>query len=301
MIYQRTLNKEFVFEGKGLHSGKYSKMIIKPAPADTGVLFHRVDLGDNAKVGALVSNVSNTARSTTISKDGVSVMTIEHLLSALYGMGIDNAIVEIDNVEVPILDGSASFYVKAFKGNIVEHDRKRNYITLTETLEVKDEDSGSWIKAEPADEQSFDITVDFNSKILGIQKSHWDMSTDYASEIGVCRTFVFFHELENLFNNNLIKGGDIDNAIVIVENPVSRESLDRVTTLLDKPFVSVNKSGYLDHITLHHPDECGRHKMLDIIGDLALVGSYVKAKFTAFKPGHKINTMMARKIFDIKQ
>ncbi len=294
---QKTLNLEHEFRGKGLHTGKVARMVLKPAGENTGIVFHRIDLGDDAFVPAVAENVSSTARSTTISSGEASVSTIEHLMSALFGMGVDNAIIEIDNVEVPILDGSARPYVEALaEDGLKVQDAGKKFITLPCEVEVRDEASGSFIKAVPYDDPSIDLTVDFGSKVLGVQDAHWDCSTDYSVQIAPCRTFVFFHEIEYLFNNNLVKGGDVDNAIVIVEHPVSREQVDTLASLFNVPSLDINEDGYLNNIRLHFPDECGRHKLLDLLGDLSLAGGVVKAKVTAFKPGHSINTRMAQAI-----
>lgn len=295
---QKTLASEHSFEGKGLHTGKYSHMTVKPAPAGTGIVFRRVDLGEGATVAALASNVSSTARSTTISNGEVSVSTIEHLMSSFCGMGIDNAYVDIDNVEVPILDGSARAYVDAFREDgLVTLDVDREYVRIPEEILVSDEKSGSWIRITPSDVPSFDITVDFGSKVLGVQTAHWDEGTEYALELGPCRTFVFFHEIEFLFQNNLVRGGDVDNAIVIVEHPVSDDQLKRLSALFNVPELSVSE-GYLNNLTLRFPNECGRHKMMDMIGDLMLCGGVLSAKVTAYKPGHGINTRAAKAVLD---
>ena len=293
---QHTIKKACEFQGKGLHTGKIADMTIKPAPVNTGIVFVRKDIGTEAFVPALAENVSSTARSTTISCGEISVSTIEHVMSALTGMGIDNAIIELNNVEVPILDGSALQYVKAFAGNIEEQDADRVFITIPDEIELKDEKSGSWVKITPADKPSFDITADFNSHVLGVQEASWDLSKNYAEEIGPCRTFVFFHEVEFLLANNLVKGGDVDNAIVIVEHPVTDEQISRMAELFNQPKLGVSESGYLSNLTLHFPNECGRHKLLDMIGDMRLAGGYLNAKVTAFKPGHTINTNTAKAV-----
>ena len=293
---QHTIKKACEFHGKGLHTGKIADMTIKPAPVNTGIVFVRKDIGTEAFVPALAENVSSTARSTTISCGEISVSTIEHVMSALTGMGIDNAIIELNNVEVPILDGSALQYVKAFAGNIEEQDADRVFITIPDEIELKDEKSGSWVKITHADKPSFYITADFNSHVLGVQEASWDISKNYAEEIGPCRTFVFFHEVEFLLANNLVKGGDVDNAIVIVEHPVTDEQISRMAELFNQPKLGVSESGYLSNLTLHFPNECGRHKLLDMIGDMRLAGGYLNAKVTAFKPGHTINTNTAKAV-----
>ncbi len=293
---QYTLKSACHFSGKGLHTGRIAEMTVMPAPENTGIVFLRKDIGDEAYVKALAENVSSTARSTTISEGEISISTIEHIMSALTGMGIDNAIVELDNVEVPILDGSALPYVNAFTGNTVEQSAERKYIDIPEEVEIKDEKTGSWVKVTPADKPSYDITADFNSHVLGVQEANWDLSMDYAHEIGPCRTFVFFHEVEFLLANNLVKGGDVDNAIVIVEHPVTDEQLDRMAKLFNQPRLGVSESGYLSNLKLHFPNECGRHKLLDMIGDMRLAGGYLNAAVTAFKPGHTINTNTAKAV-----
>lgn len=297
MVQQHTVRKDFRFEGKGLHSGKVATMTIKPAPVDYGIRFVRTDISSDAVVEAIAGNVSNTARSTTITKDGISVITVEHVMSALTGMGIDNARIEIDNVEVPILDGSAKPYIDAiWKNGIVEQDAPRKYLELNETFEIKNDETGAYLRIEPADEPSYNLTIDFNSRILGVQDAHWDRSVTYAEEIGICRTFVFFHEIEFLFKNNLIKGGDVDNAIVIVEHPVTDDQLEHMSKLFNVPFLGISDEGYLNNLQLRFPNECARHKLLDLIGDLRLAGGFLKARITAYKSGHSINTRAAREL-----
>lgn len=271
-------------------------MTVSPAPADTGIVFKRTDIGQDALVEALAENVSSTARSTTISKGNASVSTIEHILSALTGMGVDNALIEIDNVEVPILDGSAKPYIEAiWKDGFQEQDAPRKYIELNETVEVVNE-KGSVVRLEPAEDFSYDIKIDFNSRVLGVQHAQWDSSVVYPEEIGVCRTFVFFHEIEFLFNNGLVKGGDVDNAIVIVEHPVTKEQVDNMSRLFNVPSLEVREDGYLSNLQLRFTNECARHKLLDLIGDLRLCGGFLKAKITAEKAGHGINTTAARQV-----
>lgn len=297
MQLQQTVKKCYSFEGKGLHTGRIAKMTIKPAPADTGLRFRRTDLGEGAFVDALAEYVSNTARSTTISKGEVSVSTIEHVLSALTGMGVDNAIIDIDNVEVPILDGSAKPYIDAiWKDGFETQDAPRRYIEIKDTIEIRNDEKGSVVRIEPADEFSYEIQIDFNSKVLGVQNARWDDTVIYPEEIGTCRTFVFFHELEFLFNNGLVKGGDVDNAIVIVEHPVTDEQVERMSKIFAVPALKVREDGYLSNLVLRFPNECARHKLLDLIGDLRLAGGFLKAKVTAAKAGHGINTTAAKQV-----
>ena len=297
MQFQHTVRKNYSFEGKGLHTGKVATMVVMPAPVDTGLVFRRVDLDGCPEVEALAENVSNTARSTTISKGEASVSTIEHILSALTGLGVDNAYIEIDNVEVPILDGSAKPYIDAmWADGFEQQDAPRRYIELKETIEVRYDDKGSLVRIEPAEEFSYDIMVDFNSKVLGVQHAVWNPSVVYAKEVGVCRTFVFFHEIEFLFKNGLVKGGDVDNAIVIVEHPVTKEQVQNMSELFNIPALEVREDGYLSNLVLRFPNECARHKLLDLIGDLRLAGGFLRAKVTAEKSGHGINTTAAKKI-----
>ena len=297
MQLQQTVKKSYSFEGKGLHTGRVAKMTINPAPADTGIRFRRTDLGEDAYIDALAENVSSTARSTTISCGDASVSTIEHVMSALTGMGVDNAIIDIDNIEVPILDGSAKPYVDAiWPDGFQQQDAPRRYVELTETVEIRNDEKGSVVRIEPAEEFSYDIKVDFNSRVLGVQNAHWDSSVVYPEEIGICRTFVFFHEIEFLYNNNLVKGGDVDNAIVIVEHPVTDEQVARMSQLFNVPALKVREDGYLSNLVLRFPNECARHKLLDLIGDLRLCGGFLKAKVTAEKAGHGINTAAAKAV-----
>lgn len=267
---QHTLKNTYCFEGKGLHTGVYTHMKLLPAPAGTGIRFCRTDLPGAPVVEALAQNVSNTARSTTISSGEAKAVTIEHVMSCLTGLGVDNALVEMDNAEVPILDGSARLYVEAIGADGLEDQGvPRVFIDIPQALEISDPRSGSWIRIEPADAPSADITVDFKSPVLGVQKAHWDLGTDYAREIGICRTFCFYREIEGLLKNNLIKGGDLDNALVITDD------------------------GYMGNQP-HFQDECGRHKLLDLLGDLRLAGGWLNAHITAFKPGHTLNTQAAK-------
>ena len=292
---QKTLKRAYGFEGKGLHTGTFSHVCIKPAPEDSGIRFVRTDLG--VEIPALAGNVTNTARCTLIAKGDASVSTIEHLMSAFTGMGVDNALVEIDNVEVPILDGSARFYAAAIAADgLAGQAAERRYLGLSETVEVRHEPSGSWVKVEPADHFSCECTSDFGSRVLGVQSAFWDESTDYLTQIAPCRTFVFFHEVQYLASKGLVKGGDVDNAIVVVEHPVPEEVISDMAEQIGRPSIRVTPQGYLNNISLNFPDECGRHKLLDLIGDIRLAGGYPLAKVTAYKPGHTINNAAARAV-----
>lgn len=290
---QQTLKREYSFEGRGLHTGKYAHMTICPAPENYGLRFFRIDAG--VEIPAIATKVSRTDRSTTISEGEHSVVTIEHLLSALTGLGVDNARIELDNEEVPILDGSAETYVRTIAPDGLKvQNAERKYIEIPEVIELKDDRTGSWVRIEPSDVMSFEVTVDFNSKVLGVQTAQWSEGSDYAGQVAPCRTFCFFHELEALAAHGLIRGGDVDNAIVVVEHPVTREQLDNMSRIFGQPRLSVKEDGYLSNINLHFPNECGRHKLLDLIGDMRLLGGFPKAHVSAYKPGHKINSNAAK-------
>ena len=297
---QQTLSRSFTFGGKGLHTGNIAKMTVNPAPEDYGIRFRRTDMAEDAFIEAVAENVSATTRSTTLTENGASVMTVEHLLSALTGMGIDNALIDIDNCEVPILDGSAKPYIDAiWKDGIVAQKAERKYIEIEKELVITSEKTGSSVVITPSDTLSYSVEIDFNSKVLGLQTAEWNPSTVYAEEIGTCRTFVFFHEIEYLFNNNLIKGGDVDNAIVIVENPVPDEQLQRLSEVFNVPALQRCDNGYLNNLELRFPNECARHKLLDLIGDLRLAGGFLKANIRAVRPGHTINTNAAKALREL--
>ncbi|MGD2033721.1 MAG: bifunctional UDP-3-O-[3-hydroxymyristoyl] N-acetylglucosamine deacetylase/3-hydroxyacyl-ACP dehydratase, partial [Bacteroidales bacterium] len=295
MEKQKTISKKISLKGKGLHSGQEVELTFKPAKPDTGYIFRRIDLDNTPELRAIAENVINTARGTTIQENGAQVMTIEHVCAALSGCRIDNVIIEINSPEVPILDGSAKYYVKAIKeAGIVEQESERVYYTLKEKVEFVDEKNGVKILAYPDDHFSVDVHIDFNSKILGCQFAAIDGIDEFEKKISACKTFVFLHELEALAASNLIKGGDLDNALVIVDKQMSKEQLDRLTELFNKPKVEVLPEGYLNNTELSFQNEPARHKLLDVIGDLSLVGMPLKAKIIAYKPGHHANTELAK-------
>jgi UDP-3-O-[3-hydroxymyristoyl] N-acetylglucosamine deacetylase/3-hydroxyacyl-[acyl-carrier-protein] dehydratase len=270
-------------------------MTVSPAPENHGLKFQRTDLEGQPILEALADYVTTTSRGTTLEKGEMKISTIEHILSALNGMGIDNALISIDAPEAPILDGSAGPYAVTFlKDGLKEQERARNYFKITEKVYYKDEKSGAEITILPDESFSVDLMIDFNSKVLGHQYARFGTDTDYAKEIAPCRTFVFFHELEPLFKNNLIKGGDLQNAIVIVENPVPQEELDRLADIFHTEKLERVPSGYLNHLELRFSNECARHKLLDVIGDFALIGFPIKGKIIASKSGHQINTTVAK-------
>lgn len=293
---QNTLRREYKFEGKGLHTGLKVSMTLAPAPVNTGIVFVRKDIGDDARVEALVDYVTQTQRGTTLENGQASVSTIEHVLSAFVGLGIDNAYIYLDAPEAPIMDGSAKPFVEAIAPDGVQpQDAPRKYYEVKEKISFKDEETGSELTLLPCDDYEIDLTIDYNSKVLGVQSAHYSSeSTDYAAEVAPCRTFCFFHELEFLFKHNLIKGGDLENAIVIAEREVPQDELDKISSLLGVTSVKRVSTGYLNNVDLRFENECARHKLLDVMGDFSLIGYRLKGKVIAVKSGHKINTQMAR-------
>ena len=291
---QKTLKASFTIKGTGLHTGLKVTMNILPAPADTGIVFKRIDIEGEPQIQAIAENVTDTSRSTTVAKGDVKVSTIEHLMAALWSMGVDNAIVEVDGPEVPIMDGSAREYAEKIKSvGLEEQEAFIQYYNVTETIRYTDEEKGVEIVVLPDDEFSVSVHVDYGSDVLGNQYATFDSNTDFAKEIAPCRTFVFLHELELLLGANLIKGGDMDNAIVVVEHNVTEEQIERVRKLFPGRDVEV-KGGYLDNISLRFRNEPARHKLLDILGDFALMGLRIKGKVMATRPGHKANTDTVR-------
>lgn len=290
MKKQRTIQKAIALSGVGLHTGKVVTLTFNPAPENHGHKFQRVDLTGQPLVNADVSRVISTTRGTTIKSDEAQVSTIEHVLSALVGLGIDNVLMGIDGPEVPILDGSAIQFVKALQeAGIEEQEADREYFEITEPISYRDEATGAELMALPHDGFEVITMIDFNSKVLGQQYAQLYSLDDYEKEVAPCRTFVFLHELDNLFSQNLIKGGDLDNAIVIADRPVTQEELDDMATKLGKPSIKVDKEGILNTVQLQFKNEPARHKLLDVIGDISLLGKPIKGKIVATKPGHTAN------------
>jgi len=294
---QRTIASEINIKGKGLHSGKEVSLKIKPAEINYGYRFQRSDIKNKPAVRALAENVVNTSRGTTISENGVEVMTVEHLCAALYGMSIDNVHVELDGPEIPILDGSAKLYIEAIKNSgIIEQEAEKEYFVVKQKMVYREEKKGIEIILYPDDNFSVDVHIDFNSKILGHQFASLNTIDEFENEIAGCKTFVFLHELKALVTNNLIKGGDLDNALVIVDRPMAQKELDHLAELFNKPKVQVLPEGYLNNTERTFQNEAARHKLLDLIGDLALTGMALKGKVIATKPGHHANTELAKEI-----
>jgi UDP-3-O-[3-hydroxymyristoyl] N-acetylglucosamine deacetylase/3-hydroxyacyl-[acyl-carrier-protein] dehydratase len=297
MAKQTTIKKPVSIEGIGLHTGLRSKITFKPAPPNHGFKFVRTDLPDRPVIEADVDLVSETARGTTLSKNGVKVSTTEHALAALAGLEIDNVLMELEGQEVPILDGSSEPFINALKeAGIVEQDAERHYFELKDILTYEDTERKVEMLAVPSDGFRVTVMVDYNSEVLGTQHAQIHRIEEFSGDIARCRTFVFLHELESLVKNDLIKGGDLDNAIVVVDRPVEQTKLDEIATLLNKPKVEVVEKGFLNNVKLHYQNEPARHKLLDIIGDFALIGIPIKAHILAARPGHKANVEFARKI-----
>jgi UDP-3-O-[3-hydroxymyristoyl] N-acetylglucosamine deacetylase / 3-hydroxyacyl-[acyl-carrier-protein] dehydratase len=292
---QKTISKEVSLKGKGLHSGKEVKLNFKPADANTGYRFKRIDIDQQPVVKALAENVVNTARGTTIEEGGVQVMTIEHVCAALYGLGIDNIIIELDGPEVPILDGSSRYFVEALKQAIVvEQAVDREYYILKQKVVYTDEKNDIEIVAYPDDKFSIDVHIDYNSKVIGNQYATISSLENFDAEISSSKIFVFLHELEALAKSNLIKGGDLDNAIIIVDSLLPQKELNRLAELFNKPKIDILPEGILNNTELTYQNEPARHKLLDVIGDISLIGLPLKAKIIARKPGHFANTEMAK-------
>lgn len=295
---QRTLAKPISFEGHGIHTGIKSRVTIKPAPEDFGIKFKRIDLEGQPEVEALAENVVDTRRSTTIEKNGVRIGTIEHLMSALYGMKIDNALVEIDAYEVPILDGSAKYYVEEIqKVGIVEQAKDKEYFVFKNSISYSDEEKGIEIMTFPDNDLSVHVMIDYSNAVIGHQYATLNSLDDYAKEIAPAKTFVLLSEVEYLLNNNLIQGGTLDNSLIILEKGVTQEKLDYLADKFGLPRVKLTKDkGILNEDILLFNNEPARHKLLDLIGDLALIGMPIKGKILATRPGHTSNVEFAKKV-----
>ena len=300
MAKQRTIANEVTLTGVGLHTGEKVTMKFVPATENHGFAFKRVDLEGEPIIEADANYVVNTQRGTNLEKRGVKIQTSEHVLAALVGMEIDNVLIELDAPEPPIMDGSSKFFVEALeKAGIVEQEAEREEYVVKEVITYKDEASGSDITLIPAEDYKITTMVDFGTKVLGTQNATLEKIADFKSEIADARTFSFLHELEMLLENGLIKGGDLNNAIVYVDKEISASTMKKLEKAFNKKKLSVKPNGILDNLTLHQPNEAARHKLLDVIGDLALAGTRIKGKVIANKPGHYVNTQFAKKLSKI--
>lgn len=299
-IKQKTIQKKVSLQGVGLHTGNDVTLTFSPAPVNTGYAFKRMDLEGTPVIEAIASFVTNTQRGTRLEKNGVVIQTSEHVLAALVGMDIDNIVIEINASEPPIMDGSSKFFVKALEeAGIEEQEEFREEYVVTEVVSYIDQESGSEIIIMPANEYQVTTMVDFGTKILGTQNATLNTIHDFKEDISNSRTFSFLHEIEMLLEHGLIKGGDLNNAIVYVDKELSPETMEKLRVAFKKDAIAVKPNGILDNLTLHHPNEAARHKLLDVIGDLALIGIPLRGKVIANKPGHFINTQFARKMFNM--
>lgn len=294
---QRTISKEVSLSDVGLHTGQQVNLTFCPAEENFGIKFQRIDLENQPIIEADVDYVTEIQRGTTLTKKGASVSTIEHSLAALTGLGIDNCLIKIDAQEVPIMDGSSKPFIKVLKeAGIKDLEAEKNYFEIKKPIKFTIEDKGIELVALPDDHYNITSMIDYDSPVLGKQFATLDSMDDFEKEISSSRTFCFLHELEFLASNNLIKGGDLSNAIVVVDQVLEKERLDQLASLLGKPTVEVTERGILDNIELRHENEAARHKLLDIVGDLTLVGRPIKGKIIATKPGHGPNTEFAKLI-----
>ena len=290
-VQQNTIEREISLNGKGLHTGIEVKLTFKPAPENFGFKFKRIDLEGQPVIDAFISKVKGTSRGTVLRDGDVVISTIEHVMGALIGADLDNVLIEINGPEAPILDGSAAPYVKALKeAGIVQQDALREYFEIRKKIVYKNPETGTELIAYPDECFNIDVLISYNSVVLGNQFASYNSSiNDFAEEIAPCRTFVFVRELEMLLKNNLVKGGELDNAIVIMDQAMPQEELDRIADLFNQKHIVVDEIGILNNLKLHFDNECARHKLLDVIGDMALVGKRIKGRIIAKRPGHGPN------------
>ena len=292
---QKTIQKEISLKGVGLHTGNEVTLTFKPAPENHGYKFKRTDLEETPVISASAQYVNNTQRGTNFEYKGVSIQTSEHVLAACVGLGIDNILIELNAPEPPIMDGSSKFFVEALeKAGIEEQNAEVEEYVVTEPISYKDEKTGSEILVIPAEEYQVTTMVDFGTKVLGTQNASICKMSDFKNEIADARTFSFLHELEALLEHGLIKGGDLNNAIVYVDKELKPETMERLKVAFNKDSISITPNGILDNLTLHYPNEAARHKLLDVIGDLALIGTRIRGRVIATKPGHFVNTEFAK-------
>lgn len=292
---QKTIKSPVSISGVGLHTGKQVNLSIKPAPIDSGIRFLRTDMGEEAWLEADANFVVDTSRGTTLENNGIRVATVEHVLAAITGMGIDNAIIEVDCAETPILDGSSRFYTEAIqKSGVQDQEAIKDYFEVRSPIRLYHEEKDCEIIAVPSEQYRITCLIDYKSKVLGHQHATLNHISEFKDEISNCRTFVFLHELEFLLAQNLIKGGDLSNAIVFVDRPVTQKELDRLAEVLNKQSVDVRQEGILNNLELSFPNEPARHKLLDIVGDLSLAGKPIKGHIIATKPGHASNVLFAK-------
>ncbi len=297
---QTTISKSTSLKGVGLHTGKNVTLKFLPAGANFGYAFKRVDLEGEPIIKADASLVTSTQRGTCLEKNGVLIQTCEHVLAALVGLEIDNVVIELDSSEPPIMDGSSKFFIEALeKAGLKELDNFREVYVVKDVISYTDEDTGSEITIIPSEEYQVTTMVDFGTKVLGTQNANLTKLSNFKNEISNSRTFSFLHEIEMLLEEGLIKGGDLNNAIVYVDKPLSKDTMEKLKIAFNKETIAVKPNGILDNLNLHYPNEAARHKLLDVVGDLALIGTRLKGKVIANKPGHYVNTQFAKKMSKI--
>ena len=294
---QHTLSESVSISGTGLHTGVLVDMTLQPANPGFGIQFQRVDLPNQPLIKADCDLVTDTSRGTTLQVGDAKVSTVEHILAALVGLGVDNLLIELNGPEIPIMDGSSAPFIEAIeKVGVLEQDAAKAWYSIDENIFHYDEDKRVEMVALPALDYQITTLIDFNSPVLGTQHAALKTIKDFKSEISPCRTFCFLHELETLLEHDLIKGGDINNAIVVVDKPVSKEEMTRLAKVFKRDKIEVKSEGYLNNLELRFPNEPARHKLLDVIGDLALIGYQIKARIIANRPGHSSNVEFAKKI-----
>jgi UDP-3-O-[3-hydroxymyristoyl] N-acetylglucosamine deacetylase/3-hydroxyacyl-[acyl-carrier-protein] dehydratase len=294
---QHTLTQSISISGTGLHTGVLVDMTLQPANPGFGIQFQRVDLPNQPLIKADCDLVTDTSRGTTLQVGDAKVSTVEHILAALVGLGVDNLLIELNGPEIPIMDGSSAPFIEAIeKVGVLEQDAAKAWYSIDENIFHYDEDKRVEMVALPALDYQITTLIDFNSPVLGTQHAALKTIKDFKSEIAPCRTFCFLHELETLLENDLIKGGDINNAIVVVDKPVTKEEMTRLAKVFKRDKIEVKSEGYLNNLELRFPNEPARHKLLDVIGDLALIGYPIKARIIANRPGHSSNVEFAKKI-----
>lgn len=297
---QKTIEKEVTLKGVGLHTGTEVTLVFKPGAENSGFIFERIDLEGSPKIEADANYVTNTQRGTCLEKNGVTIQTCEHVLAALVGLDIDNVLIELNASEPPIMDGSSKFFVEALEeAGVVEQDAFTEEYVVKDVVSYTDESTGSEIILMPSNTYKVTTMVDFGTKVLGTQNATMNSISEFKDEISDSRTFSFLHELEMLLEHGLIKGGDLNNAIVYVDKELSPETMDKLRDAFNKENIAVKPNGILDNLTLHHPNEAARHKLLDVVGDLALIGTKIRGKVIANKPGHFVNTQFAKKMSKI--
>ena len=295
MAKQRTIKECFALSGKGLHTGLSLTVEFCPAPESYGYKIQRVDVEGQPIIEALAENVTETQRGTVLSNGTERVSTVEHGLSALYASGIDNCLIKVNGPEFPILEGSAKLYVENIQRvGVIEQESEKEYLVVAEPIEYRDEKSGSVLRIEPADEFAVSVLVSFDSSSISNQHAELKQMEDFSTEIAAARTFVFVRDIEPLLAAGLIKGGDLDNSIVLYEREMSQERYDRIADAMNIPRMDAKKLGYINHRSLVWENEPARHKLLDVIGDLSLVGKPIKGHVTAYRPGHRVNNLLAR-------